>query len=160
MHERRLVYGPVGSNPSCNDLMEWNAMKPVVFRSRAKCVWGLALALVAGCTSAHVHRELPQNHPASPSAPSSGNSAIANPFEQLPTFESPRAGTSPAAMPGMDHGMDAMSGMDEGSKSLPQADVQYTCPMHPDIVQNTPGSCPKCGMTLKPMASPSKDGKL
>ena len=28
----------------------------------------------------------------------------------------------------------------------------YTCPMHPEIVQSGPGSCPKCGMTLVPMA--------
>ncbi len=26
--------------------------------------------------------------------------------------------------------------------------VQYTCPMHPEVVQNTPGKCPKCGMDL------------
>ena len=28
----------------------------------------------------------------------------------------------------------------------------YTCPMHPEIRQNTPGSCPKCGMALEPSA--------
>ena len=28
---------------------------------------------------------------------------------------------------------------------------QYTCPMHPEIVQDGPGSCPKCGMALVPM---------
>jgi len=27
---------------------------------------------------------------------------------------------------------------------------QYTCPMHPEIVQDGPGSCPKCGMALVP----------
>ena len=26
----------------------------------------------------------------------------------------------------------------------------YTCPMHPDMVQDHPGECPKCGMTLVP----------
>jgi P-type Cu+ transporter len=26
----------------------------------------------------------------------------------------------------------------------------YTCPMHPEIVQNGPGSCPICGMALEP----------
>ena len=26
--------------------------------------------------------------------------------------------------------------------------VQYTCPMHPEVVQNSPGNCPKCGMKL------------
>ena len=25
---------------------------------------------------------------------------------------------------------------------------QYTCPMHPDVVVNTPGKCPQCGMDL------------
>ncbi len=27
----------------------------------------------------------------------------------------------------------------------------YTCPMHPEIRQNGPGSCPKCGMALEPV---------
>ena len=26
----------------------------------------------------------------------------------------------------------------------------FTCPMHPDILKTEPGSCPKCGMALKP----------
>src|SRR6266536_3940459 len=26
----------------------------------------------------------------------------------------------------------------------------YTCPMHPEIEQDRPGACPKCGMTLEP----------
>ncbi len=30
-------------------------------------------------------------------------------------------------------------------------DVIYTCPMHPEIQQVGPGSCPKCGMNLEPM---------
>ncbi len=29
-------------------------------------------------------------------------------------------------------------------------DVEYTCPMHPEIVQIGPGSCPICGMALEP----------
>src|SRR5258706_518500 len=28
--------------------------------------------------------------------------------------------------------------------------VIYTCPMHPEIRQDHPGNCPKCGMTLEP----------
>lgn len=24
----------------------------------------------------------------------------------------------------------------------------YYCPMHPDVVQDKPGTCPKCGMAL------------
>ena len=26
--------------------------------------------------------------------------------------------------------------------------IEYVCPMHPEVVQNEPGSCPKCGMDL------------
>jgi len=29
--------------------------------------------------------------------------------------------------------------------------VRYTCPMHPEIIQMGPGSCPICGMALEPM---------
>jgi len=29
--------------------------------------------------------------------------------------------------------------------------VRYTCPMHPEIIQIGPGSCPICGMALEPM---------
>jgi P-type Cu+ transporter len=29
--------------------------------------------------------------------------------------------------------------------------VKYTCPMHPEVVQDGPGTCPKCGMALEPM---------
>ena len=29
-----------------------------------------------------------------------------------------------------------------------RAGAQYACPMHPEIVQDKPGSCPKCGMAL------------
>ncbi|SFD62561.1 heavy metal translocating P-type ATPase [Paracidovorax konjaci] len=31
-----------------------------------------------------------------------------------------------------------------------QAGKVYTCPMHPEIRQNHPGNCPKCGMALEP----------
>jgi Cu+-exporting ATPase len=29
--------------------------------------------------------------------------------------------------------------------------VEYTCPMHPEVRQNGPGSCPICGMALEPV---------
>ncbi len=39
------------------------------------------------------------------------------------------------------------------SKKPPAGDkqVRYTCPMHPEIIQIGPGSCPICGMALEPM---------
>ena len=30
-----------------------------------------------------------------------------------------------------------------------QTSVIYSCPMHPEVTSNQPGSCPKCGMDLK-----------
>src|SRR5580658_6079306 len=36
----------------------------------------------------------------------------------------------------------------EGDLSL--ASAVYICPMHPEVQQNHPGDCPKCGMTLQP----------
>jgi Cu+-exporting ATPase len=36
------------------------------------------------------------------------------------------------------------------SRPLPSEGRQYTCPMHPEIVQDQPGSCPICGMSLEP----------
>ena len=38
-----------------------------------------------------------------------------------------------------------------------KAGAQYTCPMHPEIVQIGPGSCPKCGMALVPMEGGEQD---
>lgn len=29
---------------------------------------------------------------------------------------------------------------------------EYTCPMHPEVRQQGPGACPKCGMALEPVA--------
>ena len=31
----------------------------------------------------------------------------------------------------------------------------YTCPMHPEVRQQGPGSCPKCGMALEPAGAPA-----
>ncbi|MBI4047942.1 MAG: YHS domain-containing protein, partial [Devosia nanyangense] len=37
------------------------------------------------------------------------------------------------------------------------AGTKYTCPMHPQIVQDGPGDCPICGMALEPMGVPPAD---
>ncbi len=43
-------------------------------------------------------------------------------------------------------------GIQSARKTLATADAQaeYTCPMHPEVVQKGPGSCPLCGMALEP----------
>ena len=42
------------------------------------------------------------------------------------------------------------------AEPLPQGTL-YTCPMHPEIVQEGPGHCPICGMALEPMGVPGED---
>ena len=63
-----------------------------------------------------------------------------------------------------------MKGMDMPPSSPAPADpgpspsgAVYTCPMHPQIRQNHPGSCPICGMTLEPVlpsAAPQDNREL
>ncbi|MCC8426593.1 efflux RND transporter periplasmic adaptor subunit [Mucilaginibacter sp. UR6-11] len=36
--------------------------------------------------------------------------------------------------------------------------VQYTCPMHPQILEDQPGSCPICGMTLVKKSGQASEG--
>ncbi|MEP0708816.1 MAG: heavy metal translocating P-type ATPase [Parvibaculum sp.] len=46
-------------------------------------------------------------------------------------------------------------GHDHGQQKPPAPaapGTKYTCPMHPEIVQDGPGSCPLCGMALEPMS--------
>ena len=50
---------------------------------------------------------------------------------------------------------ESASRVEHGSSSTakvesPTANPVYTCPMHPEVQQNHPGECPKCGMTLEP----------
>ncbi|GAB5604806.1 heavy metal-binding domain-containing protein [Sideroxyarcus sp. TK5] len=45
-----------------------------------------------------------------------------------------------------------------GGHGAAEEGPMYTCPMHPEIRQTYPGSCPKCGMQLAP-ESTSKGGQ-
>jgi Cu+-exporting ATPase len=37
-----------------------------------------------------------------------------------------------------------------GTDTAGAGPVEYTCPMHPEVVSDRPGACPKCGMALEP----------
>jgi len=58
---------------------------------------------------------------------------------------------------GMDHAhasAEHHAKLDTAAAPSSEADekkVRYTCPMHPEIIQLGPGSCPICGMALEPM---------
>ena len=51
---------------------------------------------------------------------------------------------------------------DEEQAAEPPADdgTLYTCSMHPEVQQQGPGSCPKCGMALEPAGVPVAAGKI
>lgn len=36
---------------------------------------------------------------------------------------------------------------------------KYVCPMHPDVIYDKPGKCPKCGMRLLPVKNETRTNK-
>ena len=64
----------------------------------------------------------------------------------------PEQTTKPHSCCGGSHKPDAnaelMAGTSVASGKAVDESVIYTCPMHPEIEQQGPGSCPKCGMAL------------
>lgn len=80
------------------------------------------------------------HHKPKPNSSSSGSGVWYCPMhcEGEKTYD--KAGDCP------DCGMDLVE-----EASLQPSGGQYTCPMHPEVVEDEPGSCPKCGMDLVPM---------
>ena len=46
---------------------------------------------------------------------------------------------------------DDLGDLNDEQRSRIHDQIEYTCPMHPEIIQLGPGLCPKCGMALEPM---------
>jgi Heavy metal binding domain len=125
------------------------------------------IAAVAGCSAELVER---------PPASDPGNVAAAEaPYHRPPSYEpdpllSPVPAKSPeppptgheqvhsptATPPGNPPYREEPGGKPpthhhEGAGGKPAPTV-YTCPMHPEVRATEPGKCPKCGMTLVPVA--------
>ena len=68
--------------------------------------------------------------------------------------EEPIPTSTDTGMKGMEgmKGMKDMPGMSMGASPTPAKPSKtiYTCRMHPEVRQDHPGKCTKCGMTLVP----------
>ena len=49
------------------------------------------------------------------------------------------------------HGAHTKHGASTAAVEDPSVTRIYTCPMHPEVKQQGPGACPKCGMALEPL---------
>jgi len=103
-----------------------------------------AFLLLAGCGSTPAEAPLAQDHPANPHA----TEALATPPSQVLASHDDVQRTQTQQMPPMHDGMHGTHGsMHPAPAATTQAAV-YTCPMHPEVVSDKPGKCPKCGMNL------------
>ena len=111
------------------------------------------------------------NSKAAPSAPPHGHSSVAliqlgapSPARMpVPAASASKPATSPArktcirlpdgSRSAQDHpGACPKCGMalEPDVPPAPATRIEYTCPMHPEIVRSEPGACPICGMALEP----------
>ena len=96
----------------------------------------LSLILPLAVSACVTLPEIGMDHPAHPDA----SQARAMPLSNTLTRHEP-------ATMSHDHGVD------EDGHAMPESENKvtlYTCPMDPEVVQDKPGSCPICGMRLKP----------
>ncbi len=73
------------------------------------------------------------------------------------TFAKPAAAPRPPH-PTVNPASNSMQSANVHNHSMDKADSRiYTCPMHPEVRQNGPGSCPLCGMALEPLTISLKE---
>lgn len=125
-----------------------------------------ALLMLVGCSRSGAGAERSLQDPASTAATESSPST--NVPQAARTAEAPSAAvasaTAPAATATTPHAVTPDPHAGHGHASAPAAPsspasaatpsataaakATYSCPMHPEVQKDSPGSCPKCGMTL------------
>lgn len=60
-----------------------------------------------------------------------------------------------APVSGHAHGGHAQPTTHVAEPATAKGGPMYSCPMHPEVRQSSPGNCPRCGMTLEPAATPT-----
>ena len=69
-----------------------------------------------------------------------------------------RRGSTQHATPSTTHAAPTVHSAPRTVPGAPST-VEYTCPMHPEVVQIGPGSCPICGMALEPRVMTADTGE-
>jgi hypothetical protein len=135
--------------------------------------WLLIGLVVAACSAREVPATWPDASPASPRAPAAPTVPVTRALEADPPLPGESmngwAGLVPDGAPAEpthqghgagSHGVASPGAVSPGGDihDHPHADeaVVYTCPMHPDVVADRPGKCPRCGMTLVKRDAPKK----
>lgn len=137
-----------------------------------KVLGTMAVALgimLGGCTTYAVPDPSP-NHPASAEARAAPapvpSDTLAIDAANLPKTPAELSGVAPASHAGQAAASAQATVPPAGETAhetpavAPPAEpsdghTTYTCPMHPEVVADRPGSCPKCGMRLVPRKAPS-----
>lgn len=163
-----------------------STMKNIHSHSWRERFAGFALAVMVGCSSTQL--QVDRNHPASPSAASAPLPAVGLALDPGFDAKHPEPSDdrSPAGAPANEHSsghqhhggaaappansIDAREGgasnghdQHRAKPTVPASDSddaapQWTCPMHPQILQAEPGKCPICGMKLQPVPPEGKGG--
>jgi hypothetical protein len=123
----------------------------------------LVSAAVASCASPRPPRptSLDPSNPAAPESQPLVATALSPgpgppPAAPVPANEGRAAEAATPPAPGAGQRNDQMGSpparhhnmAGEGGKAGKQPGTIYTCPMHPEVTSDKPGSCPKCGMRL------------
>ncbi len=94
-----------------------------------------------------MHPEVVQDKPGS--CPKCGMNLVIRPTTMEAVASHKEAGEAGKQLSGKKHVHNQPAAADLNTSS--QGFEKFTCPMHPQIVQDGPGKCPLCGMTLVPL---------